>query len=272
MKQGSRIGLAVFAAATLAVGAAWAAGGGTWVSSDGNRFVVDGRDASFHEDGTEFSLDSLADGETRVIGVGERAVTATRSGDQVTITRAGAGNREALDMTCTVGRDDCRIITFDDDPEKVLVVVQKHLSCENGVGDCAAVDVMALDGHFQGDWISKAHGEGGAHVIRIRKSVECDDDGNCEAAEELIQDGEGVHDIMIKALGDVHSIDHPGAMVFLQKDDGKVTLRCPEGDTTMRVQAEEAEDVFLCPKHSTPLEKAKGPARVHRRIKLGRED
>ena len=272
MKQGSRIKLAVIATVVLAVGAAWAAGGGTWVSKDGNRFVVDGRDALFHEKGTEFPLQSLAEGETRVIGAGERAITVSRRGDQVTISRAGADNRERLEMTCTLGRDDCRIVTFDDDPEKILVVVQKQLTCEDGVGDCADVDVMALGGHFQGDWVSTAHAEGGAHVIRIQKSVECDDDGNCEAADELIQDGEGVHDVMIRALGDVHTIDHAGAMVFLHKDDGKVTLRCPEGDTTMRVETEEAGDVFLCPKHSTPMEQAKGPARVHRRIKLGRED
>jgi hypothetical protein len=51
-------------------------------------------------------------------------------------------------------------------------------------------------------------------------------------------------------------------MVFIAKDD-KVSLRCPEGDTTMRVDKSEAEDVFLCPKHSVPLEQVKSKGRVH---------
>jgi len=41
-------------------------------------------------------------------------------------------------------------------------------------------------------------------------------------------------------------------------------LRCPEGDTTMRVKKEEVDEVFLCPKHSLPLEKAPSKGRVHR--------
>ena len=58
--------------------------------------------------------------------------------------------------------------------------------------------------------------------------------------------------------------DHcPHGNVMFISEDSKTVLRCPEGDTTMRVEKEEAEDVFLCPKHSVPLEKVESKGRVH---------
>ena len=72
----------------------------------------------------------------------------------------------------------------------------------------------------------------------------------------MITDGEFDGDTIV--VGD-HA---KGDMVFISTDD-KITLRCPEGDTTMRVEKTEAEDVFLCPKHSVPLEKVKTKGRVH---------
>jgi hypothetical protein len=53
-----------------------------------------------------------------------------------------------------------------------------------------------------------------------------------------------------------------GNVMFIS-EDARISLRCPEGDTTMRVEKEEAEDVFLCPKHSVPLEKVEFKGRVH---------
>ena len=57
-----------------------------------------------------------------------------------------------------------------------------------------------------------------------------------------------------------------GDMQLHSKDT--VALSCPEGDTSMHVSKEEADDVFLCPKHSLPLEPQK---RMIRRIHIDRD-
>ena len=50
-----------------------------------------------------------------------------------------------------------------------------------------------------------------------------------------------------------------GVFVHKEFDSSKVHLRCPEGDSTIHVDKEEAGDVFLCPKHSVPMEQIKSP-------------
>ena len=47
-------------------------------------------------------------------------------------------------------------------------------------------------------------------------------------------------------------------------DGEEVVLRCPEGDTTMRVDLDEADETYLCPKHSLPLEKLATAGKPHR--------
>jgi hypothetical protein len=272
MKERAMGCVAVAAAMMLLVGATATAGEGTWVSDKGHRVHVAGHNAMFFGDGaTEIKLADLADGETRVIGMGEKQVTASRRGDEVTISRVASGKGSALDMKCTIGIDNCKIITFDDDPEKVMVVIEKTSTCENGQGDCEDVDVMAMvhgeAGRLGNHMIHEAHGEAGdgVHVIRIKKTVECDDEGNCQDFEEVLGDGEaGLSTVVIEALGDSAVVSGHHGNMFIQKSD-QVTLRCSEGDTMMHVEPKEADDVFLCPKHSTPLEKAKGHPRVMRR-------
>jgi hypothetical protein len=79
---------------------------------------------------------------------------------------------------------------------------------------------------------------------------------------ELQTDGEHDGDFIVVGEGGNWVDDHgKGNVVFI--GDNKISLRCPEGDTTMRVEKAEVEDVFLCPKHSVPLEKVESKARVH---------
>jgi len=149
-----------------------------------------------------------------------------------------------------------------------MIVVRKTRECVNGVGDCdAALDDLDL-------------GSGG-HRIVVRKTIECDDAGNCEEHEDVSEHGDGHAVIQLKELGGAESGEvrvirahGPGAIMILEDGD-TVTLRCPEGDTTMRVEKQEAADVFLCPKHSVPLEKAaaSGDKRVIiRKNKTAKED
>ena len=118
----------------------------------------------------------------------------------------------------------------------------------------------------------------GSHTIVIRKTVECDDEGNCSEFEDASEFGEahghatirlesasaGVGESVVIVGEGGHRVgEHAKGNVFFISEDSKVSLRCPEGDTTMRVEKEEAEDVFLCPKHSLPLEKVETKGRVH---------
>jgi hypothetical protein len=227
-----------------------------WVSDDGHHHYLHAGEHNtfFHEGATEFDVADLADGETRVIGVGDKQITATRSGDEVTLSRPATGDDSALSITCRLSTDTCKVLTFEDDPEKVMIVIKKTRECVDGVGDCDVdVDITAL-----GDIGEDSH----ARII-VRKTVECDDEGNCTESDDVTEGsfhGHGMVHVESAAgsPGEVVVIEKggPGQLVFIGESD-KAVLSCPEGDTTMRVDREEADDVFLCPKHSVPLEKQK---------------
>jgi len=93
-----------------------------WVSGDGphhgshTMMVTDGA--------TSYDLSELYDGETRIFGFGERQVSAVRDGDNVSISRPQSDEDEDL-MTCKIGRDTCHVLTYDDDPEKVSVMIAR---------------------------------------------------------------------------------------------------------------------------------------------------
>ncbi len=225
------------------------------------------------EDGEAFDLSDLADGETRVFGVGDKQVTVSREGDLATIRRArGAGDPE-MEITCRLSSDTCKVITSEDDPSRVMLVIQKTRECENGVGDCDD-ELLDLD----------LGGEG--HAVLVRKIVECDEEGNCEETADVTTHGDAHGHAMIRIEDFEGSL--PEDLVFVGEDgkwvgdtggkrvvvvgrDDRVALRCPEGDATMRVDKDEAGDVFLCPKHSVPLEQVETKARVHK-IKLHEEN
>lgn len=254
----------------LALVAAVAGEKNVWVSDDGDHHSVHGNVMVIGEDGDAFDLSDLADGETRIFGTGEKQVSVTRSGDDATIIREAGGDESAMEITCHLGQDTCKIMTADGDPEKVMIMIQKTHECVDGEGDCDMHVNMMDVGMFGGD----------AQTIVITKKVECDDEGNCtedisemghphghhaegHAVIEMITEGGHDGDVIVVGEGGNWVGDHgKGDMVFISADD-KISLRCPEGDTTMRVEKTEAEEVFLCPKHSVPLEKVKSKGRVH---------
>jgi hypothetical protein len=267
----SKLILSLVVVLGLALVAAVAGEKNVWVSSDGDHHNVHGNVMFIGEDGDAFDLSDLADGESRVFGIGDKQVTATRSGDEATIVRQASGDESAIEITCHLGQDTCKIMTDDGDPEKVVIMIQKTRECENGEGDCD-MHLDLMDVGVLGD---------NAQTIVIRKTVSCDDEGNCtedmvehlggphghhgegHAVIEMITEGGPDGEVIVVGEGGTWAGDHAmGDMVFIAKDD-KIALRCPEGDTTMRVDKAEAEDVFLCPKHSLPLEKVKSKGRVH---------
>jgi hypothetical protein len=220
---------------------------GTWVTAGGRTLDVHaarGMHFVAEEGGEAFDLSELRDGETRTFGQGAKQLTAQRVGDVVTLTRSPEGDGKALEITCNVPRDACSIVTFDDEPEKVMIVIEKRHECVNGAGDCdGAIDVSV-------DHPSA----GGTELHAVVHRVECDEAAGCAELEEVIGHGSGGIQIFDDAgtggSGKVMIVRSGGAA------EGQVLLRCPEGDATLHVAADEADDSFLCPKHSVRLERA----------------
>ena len=236
-------------AAALCVGAAaWAEEEkeNTWVSAEGHAMALHaGHDAMFISEEGAFDVADLQDGETRTFGEGDKQVTVTRDGDFVTINRVETGEERQVKIKCHVDKDTCQVMTFEEDPERVMIIVKKTRECVHGEGDCEAT----VDVHL--DQLKLGHG-----MHTMIREVRCDDEGNCEEFE-------GVHGgAEVEIQADVHADGHGNVMIFKTNEMGgdKILLRCPEGDSKVTVDKEEADDTFLCPKHSVPMEK--GPEKV----------
>jgi hypothetical protein len=246
MKRLLQGALILVAAAGLLATAAWAQDCDkkdehVWVAKDAMLAMHGHHEGMLiSEDGEKFDLSDLADGETRTFGDGEKTITATREGDTVTIDREAEGDERPLKIKCDVEKDSCEVMTFDGEPGKVMIMVKKTRECVHGEDDCEAVVDVTMDDFELGE---------GTHAI-IRK-IHCDEEGDCEKFEDV----HGVGEIEIHA--DVHHGGHGNVMIFKTDEmiGNKVSLRCPEGDATIMVDKEEADDTFLCPKHSVPMEK-----------------
>jgi len=243
--------IAALACATLAGGMA-AAGEHVWVSADGERHDLAHGNAIFlAEDGDSFDVAELADGETRTFGSGEKQVVATREGDRVTIRRAATADDAEMSVVCLIGSDTCRIMSLAGDPAKIAIMVRKERECVSGDDDCDLdldVDVLSA-------------GDGAQKIIV--KTIECGDSSDCAHVEAIVDSAEAhaEHEVTVRQLGLSEGgkqglfITEGGDVHVLTVSPDTVTLRCPEGDTTMRVSKEEADEVFLCPKHALSLEK-----------------
>ena len=213
-------------------------------------------------DGEEFDLAELQDGETRSFGTGENQITATRDGDVVTLSRPASDEHSELQITCQVGADTCKVITSDES-DRAMIMIEKRRECESGAADCEAIADDMVFAESAGD-------HHGGQVV-LKKIIECTDEDNCEELEWHGAHGAG-HEVRVIA-GDegenvfVHAL--PGRLHWVEETSDKTLLSCPEGDTTMRVDKDETEMGYLCPKHSVPLKEAEAPrVKVRARTKV----
>jgi len=245
----------------LCTGVVFAGEGGTWVADSGKVHQLRHGNAVFvsDEDAERFDLSELRDGETRVFGSGPRAVTATRSGDSVSLTRASSGDDVSrIDVNCEIESDTCTVLTFPSEPDKVMVAIEKERVCVNGEGDCDhAFGTVSAMGHVVVD-------------------IDCDGDEDCESIhtmkldEMLLDEKNNTFTVDVEALAGDEG--EPSRIVIRRTGVGgegdnvgnQVMLRCSEGDATITVEKDEAEETFLCPKHSTPMVKVPGhPGGIH---------
>lgn len=263
--------LILLAVALLAAGTATAGEDDTSVftwSSGGGTFVVNGAGALAGDDveRTELDLADLADGETRTIPTDRGDILATREGDVVTVSGPGLGDERVIrlgPLSCDVADADatCTLSIMRLGDDRHAVALDRSAGCEGD--DCPHVVSIAHAMHCAGE---------DCDVTAARNVTLCAADGDDE-------DGSDCRAITIDTLGGAHVldvgslVDADGARVLVERmahgagprvvvtGGDSVALRCPEGDTTMTVDRAHADEVYLCPEHSLPLEKTKAAVR-----------
>jgi hypothetical protein len=215
-KTGWILGLGLIAMLSLGAVTAWGE------TEDGHVWVAKHAD---HDDAEVVKLSDLADGETRTFDTEKGQIVASRDGDDILLTIRKDGEEEHS-FKCVANRDECMVITAKGgEPGATALVIKKRAFGDHG--EEVDVDMMVLGGHH-----AMAHGkalfigEGDGNIVRLHTGHE---GMNVEVKD-------GAHVIHIEQSGTV--------------------LRCPEGDTTMRVEEEDADETYYCPKHDVALVKA----------------
>jgi len=166
-------------------------------------------------------LSTLSDGETRTFGSGEHVVTATRTGDSIAIALPAGEDGRVKTIDCKLGGPGgCFAFT---------------------TGDSAGIKVIAVES--EGDDSVRRKVE----VVRIGEG-----DGKVFADHEarvFVLEGDAVGGAQWEALIDLGGAH--GQVVRLH-GDARI-LRCPEGDTTMRLDKDDTA-TYSCPRHDVELE------------------
>ena len=177
----------------------------------------------------KFDLATLADGESRTFGEGDSVITATRKGDDVTVTYS-AEKGEKKTLHCMIGKDSCTAVTVSDDGKTQMVVL-------NGSGKSG--------GEMHQVVVQDAAGAGEKKIMVVTSD---DADPNHvilnvdEDASWVSDDSDGSPHVKVVHLG----------------EDGSTLLRCPQGDATLTLKkGEENSGPYFCPKHNVQMEKAK---------------
>lgn len=203
---------------------------------------------------TRQDLSDMKDGETRTFGEGKAQVTAIRKGDDIEISFPGEDGARSLH--CKAGSGSCFVTTHGDGEHGAIIV--KH-----GTTDLAQESAFVWTSEG-GDGKSMAfHPEDGEREIQV--IAEVDDEGG-EPKVTVISPGDAgaVWDVQESgAAGD-------GTVKIIRVEIKGSVLRCPEGDTTMRVEEGDTA-TYLCPKHNVALEKAKGPGTFEHGVKVRTE-
>ena len=189
-----------------------------------------------HAELQTLKLEDFADGESRTFGEGDHKVVVTRNGDKLSVKIDGLDGLHGKhvmiggaghDIECGSDDGDCNIWVSED-------------------GNIITLGEGGIGGHAMFFSDDGAHGdiEKEVHVVRIGEGG--------ENTFTVDVEGEGGPHI-VKMIGGGHHAAHGNAMFITSGDSDKTVLRCEEGDTTMTVDSERAEEVFFCPQHKTEL-------------------
>jgi hypothetical protein len=179
----------------------------------------------FFGEGDGFDLSQLADGETRYFGPQERAVAVTRGGDEVVMTITGDGG-ETHEIKCNVVEDSCLLLESGEGGQASLMISSSHGLHGEGLPEFLFVDDEDL--------------AGGKRVLIQALHAADNEFVFANPGSHWVSDEEDGQNQFLRILGD------PGTMV-----------RCPEGDTTMRLDEGESAEGYYCPRHNALMEKVK---------------
>ena len=114
-----------------------AAAENVWVADDGEVIKLHSAHAwSINaDDAEEFDLSDLADGESRVFGEGDKQITVSRQGDEVTISHPPERDGSPMTIVCELDTDECKLLTFEEGPARTAIIVRKQADCA-GDEDC----------------------------------------------------------------------------------------------------------------------------------------
>ncbi len=199
----------------------------------------------------KFNLADLADGETRTFGEGDHAITATRNGDDVTITYKGDSKAGTHTLHCTAGKDSCFATILGTDGKTPMVMLSKSGPAGGNSHPKVATKVVLLgddaDPKKLGDLDSDD--ESGDPMV-----VSSDDSGMVWVTSDEDTSTPGTHS---------------GVRVIKIVTDAGTVLRCPEGDATLTLKkGEENTGPYFCPRHNLKMEPSKDPVVISQKIKL----
>jgi len=197
---------------------------------------------AFFTDGEKYDLSDMYDGETRYFGSGDSEVEATRTGDQVVLSFSD-DDSELTEITCELSSESCFVVSSEgDDAAKIMVMKSAEAHGE------MTHDVMVME--FAGD-VEQLHS--GDHAITI--DVEAGEDGNVFFSKH------GNEKLQWISEGD----EGAAKVIRIALEPSGTTVRCPEGDATLRLDEGESTGGYFCPKHNVELEVVESPKRLHHR-------
>jgi hypothetical protein len=190
------------------------------------RMDADGENCFFSDRGG-IDLSELADGETRYFGPREREVAVTRVGDDIVMTLSG-DDGETHEVKCEL-EDGCFLLTNDGDEGASVLMMSSRGAHGHG------------NGHGPGSFVFR--GDDGALPDDGKVLIEMLAAGD----NEFVFGGSGLQ--WVSEGGEDHN-------QFIQRlHQSGTQVRCPEGDTTMRLEEGESAEDYYCPRHNVLMEK-----------------
>ncbi len=184
-----------------------------------------GGENCFFSDGEPFDLSELADGETCYFGPREREVAVARIGDEVVMTLPG-DDGETHEIRCNVVEDGCFLLTGGEDDDASIMIMNTRGSHGHGKGNFVFFDDESLS-------------DSKRVLIQALSAVDNEFVFGDHGLQWVSDDEDaGEHRKLFRMLAE------PGTMV-----------RCPEGDTTMRLEEDESAEGYYCPRHNVLMEK-----------------
>lgn len=204
------------------------------------------------DDVESHDLSRLQDGETLVLGEGEGRITVTREGDEVLVELPGEPGEEPRKLRWKTDGGPHFAYRIDTDGGHAVVFDRESVAADE-----KQVEVLAVRTSDEG--------------LGERLTVLLDRLGLSAGQAETSEDDGETTIVVKRAKGQplkwVTAGEGEGvAGVVVELEDDRKVLRCPEGDTTMRVDRDEPR-TFYCPQHNVVLEEVEPERRMIKTIR-----